>query len=384
MNLTGKLGAAFGGAAAVCGAAAAATGWNIARRLTAPVGSRRFSLALRGVERDWDRLWVLLDSTKDTASSGTFNLWFERGGWLQLDECAEARGASLIARPVRKVSAGLTPRVGDRVSWSGIYYATPEDAGLDVREINILTPAGYAPAWRIDGDASTWAIHIHGLGSPRAGTLRGVQVANELGLTSLVVSYRNDGEGPCVGTGRSTLGVLEAADAEAALGYAVRSGAERIVLFGWSMGGTIALRLASRSDYAPSIAGLVLDSPVLDWIETIRANCERAGLPPVAARFALPWLTREPLAQVIGLPEPATITTTACSGWASEIEVPALILHGTLDDSVLVEASRAVSELKPEQVKLVAFDAGHTLSWNSDPERWRQTVIDWLGCHVLP
>ena len=80
-------------------------------------------------------------------------------------------------------------------------YATPQEAGLDARDIVITTPGGRCPAWRIDGDPSTWAIHIHGLGSTRAGTLRGVLAATELGYTSLVVTYRNTEEGPRVGTG---------------------------------------------------------------------------------------------------------------------------------------------------------------------------------------
>ncbi|MGR6901659.1 hypothetical protein [Glutamicibacter sp. BSL13] len=59
-----------------------------------------------------------------------------------------------------------------------------------------------------------------------------MQVATELGFTSLVVSYRYDGEGPLLGNGRSTLGVTEVEDVDAAIGYAIRRGAERIVLFG--------------------------------------------------------------------------------------------------------------------------------------------------------
>lgn len=65
-------------------------------------------------------------------------------------------------------------------------------------------PRGLSPPGRIDGDSarSTWAIHIHGLGSVRAGTLRGTLAATERGYTSLVVSYRADGEGPAVGNAR--------------------------------------------------------------------------------------------------------------------------------------------------------------------------------------
>lgn len=215
----------------------------------------------------------MLDRTPGTEARGVYNLWFESGGWAQLGSEVEDRGPKRIARNITGISKGFTPRAGDLASWSGIYYASPADAGLEHQDIVIVTPAGHAPAWRIDGDLSTWAIHVHGLGSSRAGTLRGVRVATELGYTSLVVSYRNDGESPRCGNGRSMLGDTEVEDVDAAIGYAIRRGAERIVLFGWSMGAAIALQLAHRQAYRDLIVGLVLDSPVLDWrsaISTLR------------------------------------------------------------------------------------------------------------------
>lgn len=272
------------------------------------------------------------------------------------------------------------PRARD--SGSGIYFATPTDAGLDASDIVISTAVGHAPAWRINGDMSTWAIHIHGLGSPRAGTLRGVQVATELGFTSLVVSYRNDGEGPTVGTGCSTLGAAETEDVEAAIGYAVRRGAERIVLFGWSMGAAIALRIANRSDFAPLVAGLVLDSPVLNWVEVIKANCQRAGFPRSAGLLVTPWLTVGKLSRLLGLPARIALREFVWVTRAEELAVPTLILHGSRDDSVPIRVSSALAKRRPDLVQLECFDAGHTLTWNSDTERWRATVSAWLSGHL--
>ena len=139
-------------AAALAIAGGASLGWTIARKLTAPVGPRTFGLVVRGVEVEGDCQLLLLDRTRDTEASGVYNLWFERGGWAQLAEGAQDRGVGQVARVVTGSSSGLRPRAGDRVSWSGIYYATPADAGLDAREVFIDTPAGPAPAWRVDGD----------------------------------------------------------------------------------------------------------------------------------------------------------------------------------------------------------------------------------------
>lgn len=368
---------AIGGAMA--GAVGAALGWTIARKLTAPVGPRRFNLTLRGVEGDGDGRLLILDRTPDTGAPGTYNLWFEHGGWAQLGSEVEDRGQNQVARVVAGLSPGLTPREGDRVSWSGIYFGSPTDAGLDASDVVISTAVGLAPAWRINGDTSIWAIHVHGLGSPRAGTLRGVQVATELGLTSLVVSYRNDDEGPTEGSGRSTLGAAETEDVEAAISYAVRRGAERIVLFGWSMGAAIALQIAHRSDYAPLVAGLVLDSPVLNWVEVIKANCQRAGFPRSAGLLAVPWLSVGKLSRLLGLPARVPLREFDWVTHAEELAVPTLILHGSRDDSVPISVSSALSARRRDAVRMETFDAGHTLAWNSDRERWRVSASEWLS-----
>ena len=363
-------------------AVTAGVGYAIARRLTAPVGPRTFDLTVRGIEHDNDL--VVLDRTDQTTADGMYNLWFEHGGWAQLSAEIVDRGPTRVARRITGTAPGLTPKVGDRASWSGIYYAAPGEAGLDAREITITTPAGPCPAWRIDGDSSTWAIHIHGLGSTRAGTLRGVQVATELGYASLVVNYRNTAEGPRVGTGRSTLGHAETADIDEAIGYAVRRGAQRIVLFGWSMGAAIALQLADRPRHQGLIAALVLDSPVLNWAEVIKANCARSGLPAAAGHLAIPWLTIGPLARIAGLPGRIPLRSFDWTARTADLATPTLILHGTRDDSVPIRLSQALRDARPGLVELETFDADHTLCWNTDPDRWQKIVTTWLSARRDP
>ena len=190
-------------------------GWGIARRLTASAGLRKFDLVVRDVERDGDGCLIVLDRTRQTVADGIYNLWFQNGGWVQLSAEVLDRGRGRIERPVTSASAGFALAAGDRTSWSGIYFASPTDAGLSAREVAVDTAVGSAPAWLVEGesDRSTWAIHVHGLGSTRAGTLRGVRVASDLGYTSLIITYRNDGEGPKAGSGRSSLGFTEVEDA---------------------------------------------------------------------------------------------------------------------------------------------------------------------------
>ena len=371
---------ALGGGIAT--AAAAGVGWAIARRLTAPAGPRTFDLTIRAVEHDDRGDLIVLDRTDQTTAPGIYNLWFEHGRWAQLSTEIVDRGPTRVARRITDAAPGFTPKTGDRTSWSGIYYATPADAGLHARDITITTPAGRRPAWRIDGDPSTWAIHIHGLGSTRAGTLRGALATTELGYTSLVVSYRNTTEGPRVGTGRTTLGHTETTGVDEAIGYAVRRGARQIVLFGWSMGAAIALQLADHPRHQGLIAGLVLDSPVLDWAEVIKTNCARSGLPAAAGHLAIPWLTLHPLARALGLPGRIPLRSFDWTTRTADLTTPTLILHGTRDDSVPIRLSQALRDARPDLVELETVDASHTLCWHTDPDRWQKTVTTWLRSRV--
>lgn len=359
-------------------------GWGIARRLTAAAGRRRFDLVVRGVERDGDRCLIVLDRTRQTIADGIYNLWFENGGWAQLSADVLDRGRTRVGRLVTSASPGFALAAGDRASWSGIYFASPADAGLYALEIEFDTAVGNAPAWLVEGesDRSTWAIHVHGLGSARAGTLRGVQVAADLGYTSLIITYRNDGEGPKAGSGRSSLGFTEVEDAEAAVHYAIQHGAHRIILFGWSMGAAIALQLVDRARYHDIIVGVVLESPVLDWVTVINANCARSGLPAASGILAIPWLVLPPLSRMTGLPTTIPLRDLDWVARAAELAVPTLIIHGTQDDSAPIRVSQDLRDLRPDLVSLVFFEAGHTLSWNSDPKRWQSTVTAWLSAHV--
>lgn len=376
--------AAIGAAAAV---SLGGLGFVIARRLTAPASPRRFDLVIREVTGGGDERTVVLDRTRQTIEPGRYSLLLERGGLVRLGSTMRDVGPSLVGREVLGGDGATGLVAGDRTSWSGIYYSDPSDAGLNAVEVDIPTGAGPAPAWLIEpagAGPSVWAIHIHGLGSPRAGTLRGVQVATELGLTSLVVTYRNDREGPWVGTRRSTLGATEVDDVRSALDYARAKGARRFVIFGWSMGGAIALQLAADPALQPELDGLVLESPVLDWVATIKANCVRAGLPKWAGRLAIPWLDVPTLARLAGLPRAIGVGRFDWIAHADEISLstPTLVLHGTGDTSSPFEVAARLERIRPELVTLEPFEADHTMTWNSDPERWRQTVLDWLTARV--
>ncbi len=323
---------------------------------------------------------MLLDRTPQTAAPGPYCLLLENGGWVRLASGVRDRGPALVGREVVG-EFGDDLRPGARTSWSGIYFSSPEDAGLEAIDVDIPTDAGLTPAWLVqpwEARSTTWAIHIHGLGSTRTGTLRGVQVAAEAGLTSLVVTYRNDGEGPTLSSGRSTLGATEVDDVRAAIDYALAHGASRVILFGWSMGAAIALQLAAKHALRGIVAGLVLESPVLDWVSTIKANCRRSGLPAWTGALAVPWLDHRQLSRIAGLAAPVGLRRFDWITRTDDLTAPTLILHGSADASSPIEVATRLRDLQPDLVHLEPFDADHTMTWNADPEYWRESVTSAL------
>ncbi len=352
-------------------------GYALARALTAQSGTRRFPLRIVATgERT-----ITLKATSPTTEPGEWGLFRESGGHIRLaGEPQQERGRVTW----RVAGDDELPAAGERVSWTGIVAPHPAVAGLSWMDHVFVTRAGALPAWFVDADPGEardlWAVHVHGLGSSRAGTLRGVAAACAAGLPSIVPACRNTAEGPRVGRGRSHLGATEAEDIAQVLERATVTGRERFVLFGWSMGAQIALRLATSERWGHRIDRIVLDSPVLDWRSVLTANLRRHGLPPRAGRLAESWLQNTAKAHLVGLERPLDLDEMDWTRRAACVPQPVLIHHGIRDWSAPVASSEAFAAAAPA-AQLVTSAGGHTTAWNVDPAGWARATVSFLrGC----
>ncbi|MDR6507710.1 alpha/beta fold hydrolase [Arthrobacter oryzae] len=370
----------------ITGAAAILAAAYFAREVVVPKTLRKEDLEIRRVLHGADEmLMVELPASARTTAPGRYSIWFANGtGHACIGEivsCDDAAGT--VTRRVERVDSGdlMTAKAG---IWSGYVYATPEPLGLPYSDVQVPVENGMAPAWQFppaqpSGDSSTWAIHIHGLGGSKAGALRGVPVADRLGYTSLVVSLRNDRDAPASADGRYHLGQTEWHDVEAAVSYAVGQGARQIVLFGWSLGASIALQLAASSGARHVISRLVLNAPVIDWGSTLVANARSSGLPSWVARLGLQMLGSAGARWVTGLDAPLDFLALDFLARADELSVPILVIHNEGDRSTPFAISREFVSRRPELATLLTFpSAEHTQEWNSDPDGWDAAVEGWL------
>ncbi|BDZ46897.1 alpha/beta hydrolase family protein [Naasia aerilata] len=223
---------------------------------------------------------VVLSSNADSLLPGDYSFWFDQGGGhARLGQIVD-RGVGTVTRRILAVDFGdlAAARSG---RFSGWYYLSPKELGVPYESVRVPTSLGLAPAWLIPAErpSSRWVIQVHGRATLRQEALRAVPVFRNAGYTSLLISYRNDGEAPPSPDRRYSLGDREWLDVEAAILFALDRGAEDVVLMGWSMGGATVLQAATRSRLRSLVTAIVLDSPVVNWVDTLLYQGRRCRSP---------------------------------------------------------------------------------------------------------
>ena len=327
---------------------------------------------------------ITLARTPDTELPGRYGL-FTTG------TSAYVKVGSVLAEDDESVKRKLLTHVGPTASlspdaaFSGWYYDSPAELHLDYSPELIGSTVGPCPAWLFPaGEGDVWVIQVHGRGTTRAECLRAVPVFHALGISSLVVSYRNDGEAPRSRSGAYALGATEWRDIDAAVGFARRRGARRIILMGWSMGGAIVLQVSLNSPHRDVIAGLVLESPVVDWRIVLDYQARLLHVPSAVSGLAIEALQHEWAAPVTGAGGAIPFDRLDIVARAAELRHPTLILHSDDDGFVPSDASHDLVVARPDLVELQVFDvARHTKLWNYDQERWSGDIRSWIERHGL-
>lgn len=328
---------------------------------------------------------ITLSRTPDTELPGMYGL-FTTGStdYLKLGSVLSGDDTSVTRKLLTQI--GPDSRLSSAAAFSGWYYDSPEQLHLPYESELVGAAVGPCPAWIFPAEepTDTWVIQVHGRGATRAECLRAVPVFRSAGITSMLVSYRNDGSAPRSRSGTYALGATEWRDVDSAIGVARRHGARRVIVMGWSMGGAIALQVALNSAHRDIIAGVVLESPVIDWRRVLEFQARMRGLPSQVAGLAIGALGAEWATPLTGADARIPFERLDAVTRAGELRHPVLILHSDDDGFVPSNASYDLVAARPDLVEMSVFDtARHAKLWNYDQERWSEAILDWLRRHDL-
>jgi fermentation-respiration switch protein FrsA (DUF1100 family) len=209
------------------------------------------------------------------------------------------------------------------------FRTAPDAAGFAVAEEHVLATADGESVivWHVPATPGhAVVIYFHGNGDVLAGLVGRFRSITADGIGLVALSYR----GYAGSSGRpSERGLL--LDAAAAYAFtSARYGADRIVVWGFSLGSGVAVALAAEQ----RIGRLILEAPY-----TSIAEVAAAAFPFLPVR----WLIRDPFRsdQRIG-----------------RVTAPLLIMHGALDSTIPIDMSERLFALAREPKQFVRFPEG--------------------------
>lgn len=215
---------------------------------------------------------------------------------------------------------------------------TPAAVGLPYEDVWLPSGEGTVHAWWIDSRSSLdveipVVLFFHGNGSNLGDMAGRARLLNDLGYRSFFIDYR--GYGRSSGPFPSEQRVYE--DAEAAWQYASeRTAADRIIIYGQSIGGAIAIDLAVNH---PDAAGLIVESSFTS-MQAMVAYAKSLPFVPVN------WLLTQRFESLEKV---------------KSLRVPALFIHGSADRVVPAEMSQALYRAAPQNKSYLLINgAGHS------------------------
>ncbi len=307
----------------------------------------------------------------DTRKEGSFGLLW-RAGYGHLGPVLSDDGGRVV-RPLRVV-AGAPPVAGEPARIDTFLYRRDPARDLDMsyEEVRIPSDVGPLAGWWLPGDPGATAVLVlHGRRrGERAETLRVLPTVAADGRSVLVLAYRNHRDSPASPDGFYHYGASEADDALAGARFLAERGVARVVLYGFSMGGATVLEALKRWPPAgvPTVAGVILDSPLIDPtpVAEERVRLARVPFPRAWARATLGLAAWRSGLRWRDLDQRRD---------AARIDVPVLLVAGTDDHTIPISVVDAFAEGLGERVTYHRVaGADHIEAWNLDPEAYDRRV----------
>lgn len=256
--------------------------------------------------------------------------------------------------------------------------ATPADYGFTIwREVSLTTTDGLSlSGWFIpphDPQAKNPAIlFVHGIAGNRLKFITEAQWLTQQGYAVLLFDLRNHGNSDGKVT---TMGVRETEDVKTAFAYLSAQpevDAERITLFGHSMGGSTAILAMAQ---LPQAQSLILDTAYTSVIDVTNDGVKALiGRPVIFGDIILlmtNWLTGEDLYTV----RPIDVISTLAPH-------PILIMHGTADTTIFSGQAQTLYQAAQQPKSLWLLPGGgHGTLYQIDQVGYQMQVLNFLQKH---
>ena len=228
--------------------------------------------------------------------------------------------------------------------------ATPRDAGFDYEDVTLETSDGlklhgwYVPAAQARGVV----LFLHGNAGNISHRLDSIAIFRELGLDTLIIDYRGYGQSQGKPSEQGTY-----LDAEAAWHYLVSDrevAAERIIVFGRSLGGAVAAWLANQ--YRP--AALIIESSFSSALDM--------------ARKLYPFM---PMRLITRLDYPVKL-------YLSQLHCPLLVIHSRDDEIIPFTMAEANYDSAAEPKSLLEIWGDHNNGFLLSGDRYLSGLNEFI------
>lgn len=226
---------------------------------------------------------------------------------------------------------------------------TPEDVGLDYENVTLKTDDGIEiHGWLIPANSSKYLIFCHGNGGNISHRLESILTFNSISLNVLIFDYRSYGKSKGIATEEGTY-----RDALAAYNYLVdkKVKPENIIVFGRSLGGNIAIHLASIRD-----VGIVITEAAFTSTMDMAGDIYGFRVPEKVLSFKYNALRK-----------------------IKEVSEPILIMHSRNDRMIPFEHGKILFESANEPKEFLELSGGHNYAFTENRELYRETIVDFIN-----
>ncbi|MBN2269309.1 MAG: alpha/beta hydrolase [Sedimentisphaerales bacterium] len=250
-------------------------------------------------------------------------------GWAATLYCVQSR---LLYRPVREV------------------LHSPEELGLYYEDITFKSKDGLTLNgwWVPAGNSMFTVLFCHGNGGNITHRLDSISILNKLGLSCFIFDYR--GYGNSEGTPSEEGTYLDALAAYNWLAQTKKIRKERIIVFGRSLGGSVAAQLAATV----RVGGVVIESSFTSYAD-------------IAARFC-PYMPVRRFARF----------SYRTLDYIKEIHCPVLIIHSRNDEVVPFEFGVELYEAANEPKEFVEILGDHNDGFLVARELYNDAWAKWV------